>query len=186
MKYQAVLATLVSSLALAPHVATAGDVVSDWNVAALDAIRLERTPPPVAARALAILHTSIFDAVNGIERRFEHYFVQSAVPASASVDAAASAAAHRVLVTLFPRQTTAFDSLHAAIVDELRDGPQTRRGLAWGESVATQILFWRSQDGANVPVDPPGGTGPGAWVPTPPGMLPYLLPQWGHVTPFTM
>ena len=33
-----------------------------WNEAALAAIRATRPAPPVAARALAILHTAIFDA----------------------------------------------------------------------------------------------------------------------------
>ena len=42
------------------------DLITDWNETALDAIRLDKTPPPKAARALAILHTAIYDAVNGI------------------------------------------------------------------------------------------------------------------------
>ncbi len=44
------------------------DVVTDWNTAALNAIRARNTPPPAASRNLAILHTSIYDAVNGILR----------------------------------------------------------------------------------------------------------------------
>ncbi|PYQ36687.1 MAG: hypothetical protein DMF55_03955, partial [Acidobacteria bacterium] len=39
------------------------DVVIDWNNAALAAIKVDRTPPPKAARALAILHVAIYDAV---------------------------------------------------------------------------------------------------------------------------
>src|SRR5688572_12438397 len=73
------------------------DVVTDWNTAALDAIRSNRTPPPRASRTLAILHASIYDAVNGIGRTHQAYFVQSTVPASASKEAAACAAAHKVL-----------------------------------------------------------------------------------------
>ena len=69
-------------------------VVTDWNTAALNAIRAGRTPPPIASRALAILHASIYVAVNGIDRRYESYLVQSAVPASASEEAAASAISH--------------------------------------------------------------------------------------------
>ena len=76
------------------------DVVTEWNSAALNVIRADRTPPPRASRALAILHASIYDAVNGIARTNEPYFVQSVVPSSASKEAAASAAAHEVLVTL--------------------------------------------------------------------------------------
>src|SRR5438477_10689110 len=56
------------------------DVVTDWNNAALDAIRAGNTSPPVASRALAILHASIYDAVNGIARTHERYLVPSVAP----------------------------------------------------------------------------------------------------------
>ena len=44
------------------------DVVTEWNSAALNVIRADRTPPPRASRALAILHASIYDAVNAARR----------------------------------------------------------------------------------------------------------------------
>jgi len=162
------------------------DVVTDWNNAALDAIRAGNTAPPIASRSLAILHASIYDAVNGIARTDEPYLVQSAVSASASRKAAASAAAHDALVNLFPARTSTFDALHAAILATIPDGPQKNTGIAWGESVANQILAARANDGSNAVVQPPGGSGPGVWVPTPPAFLPYLLPQWGFVAPFGM
>ena len=56
-----------------------GDVVTDWNNAALDAIRADRTAPPIASRSLAIVHVAIYDAVNGIARTHEPYLVPSAV-----------------------------------------------------------------------------------------------------------
>src|SRR5262249_14529452 len=93
------------------------DVVTDWNNAALDAVRVDRTAPPVASRSLAILHAAIFDAVNGIARSHEPYLVPSAGPASASREAAASAAAHETLVNLFPASASSFDALHAAILN---------------------------------------------------------------------
>jgi PAP2 superfamily len=162
------------------------DVVTEWNNAALDAIRAGHTPPPIASRSLAILHVSIYDAVNGIDRTHEPYLVQSEVPASASREAAASAAAHEALVNLFPASTSSFDALYAAILAAIPDGPQKTAGIVWGEFVANQILAARANDGSDTTVPPPGGSGPGVWVPTPPAFLPYLLPQWGFVTPFAM
>jgi membrane-associated phospholipid phosphatase len=162
------------------------DVVTDWNIAALNAIRLNRTPPPVASRALAILHVAIYDAVNGIGRTHEPYAIESAVPASASIEAAASAAAHWVLVTLFPLDAGRFDELHAATLDAISDGPQKNRGMAWGEAVADQILALRAHDRSDVIVQPPPFSGAGFWEPTPPLYARYLLPQWGFVTPFVM
>jgi PAP2 superfamily len=163
-----------------------GDVVTDWNNAALDAIRAGSTAPPIASRSLAILHVSIYDAVNGIARTHEPYLVQSAVSGSASREAAASAAAHEALVNLFPANVSSFDALHATILAGIPNGPQKTAGIVWGESVANQILAARANDGWNASVQPPGGSGPGVWVPTPPLFLPYALPQWGFVRPFAM
>src|SRR4029450_6767497 len=93
---------LVSSIGIP----ASADVVTDWNNAALDAIRAGNTNPPIASRSLVILHVSVYDAVNGIARTHEPYLVQSAVSASASRQAAASAAAHQALVNLFPARTS--------------------------------------------------------------------------------
>jgi membrane-associated phospholipid phosphatase len=162
------------------------DVVTDWNTAALDAIRAGSTAPPIASRSLGILHISIYDAVNGIARTHESYLVQSAVSSSASREAAASAAAHEALINLFPASASSFNALHAAILSAIPNGPQKAAGIVWGEFVANQILAARANDGSNAIVPPPGGSGPGVWIPTPPAYLPYALPQWGFVTPFAM
>jgi hypothetical protein len=97
------VAILILATALGTATAARADVVTDWNNAALNAIRAEKTPPPIASRALAVLHTAIYDAVNGISRTHEAYFVQSNVPSSASKEAAAAAAAHRALTHYFRR-----------------------------------------------------------------------------------
>jgi membrane-associated phospholipid phosphatase len=174
------------NLASSIGVPARADVVTDWNNAALDAIRAGHTAPPIASRSLAILHVSIYDAVNGIARTHEPYLVPSAVPASASREASASAAAHEALVNLFPASASSFDALHVAILATIPDGPHKTAGIVWGEFVANQILAARANDGSNAIVPPPGGSSPGIWVPTPPAFLPYLLPQWGFVVPFAM
>jgi PAP2 superfamily len=185
MKTFKLLSWAVSTALLIGTLANA-DVVTDWNNAALDAIRAGSTAPPIASRSLAILQISIYDAVNGIDRRHEPYLVQSAVPASASREAAASAAAHEALVNLFPASAPTFDAVHAAILATIPDGPEKVAGIVWGEFVSNQILAARSNDGSDAIVPPPGGSDPGDWVPTPPDFLPYALPQWGFVTPFAM
>src|SRR5438093_5234692 len=116
---------LGSSIGTVAH----ADVVTEWNNAALDAIRAGHTPPPIASRSLAILNVSIYDAVNGIDRTHEPYLVQSEVRASASREAAASAAAHEALVNLFPASASSFDALHAAILAGIPNGPQKTAGI---------------------------------------------------------
>ncbi|PYJ92551.1 MAG: chemotaxis protein CheB, partial [Verrucomicrobia bacterium] len=172
MKSFKLLSGSVSTALLISTLADA-DVVTDWNNSALNAIRAGSTAPPIASRSLAILHASIYDAVNGIARTYEPYLVQSAVPAGASREAAASAAAHEALVNLFPAAASSFDALHAAILAGIPNGPQKVAGIVWGEFVANQILAARANDGWNATVLPPGGSGPGVWVSTPPAFLPY-------------
>jgi hypothetical protein len=76
----------VATISLASSIAVPAraDVVTDWNNAALDAIRAGHTAPPIASRNLAILHVSIYDAVNGIARTHERYLVPSEAPATAA------------------------------------------------------------------------------------------------------
>jgi membrane-associated phospholipid phosphatase len=186
MKPKQVFRNLVVSVAVSFASVAESDVVTDWNSAALDAIRTDSTTPPQASRALAILHTSIYDAVNGILRTHEPYLVEEKGPSNASEEAAASAAAHKVLTTLFPTRASVFDRLYEAVLANIRDNPRRQRGIDWGELVADQILLWRSKDGFDKMVSPPAESGPGVWQPTPPGYLPFLLPQWGFVTPFAI
>jgi PAP2 superfamily len=162
------------------------DVVTEWNSAALDAIKADRTAPPKAARALAILHAAIYDAVNGITQTRESYFVTDKPAGVASVEAAASAAAHRVLVALYAGRQTVFDEMFTLSVAALPDGPSKRAGLAWGKAVAEAILELRSGDGWDTVVSYTPTPGAGNWEPTPPAFAAALLPQWALVTPFAM
>src|SRR6266705_2818686 len=167
-------------------VASRADVITDWNSAALAAIKAGRTTPPQAARALAILHVAIYDAVNGITQTHEPYFVTGKAAGVASVETAASAAAHRVLIALYPARQTQFDELYMSILARIPDGPSQRVGVAWGESVAEAILDFRSGDHSDAVVPFAPTPGVGFWVPTPPAFAPALLPQWPMVTPFAM
>src|SRR5262249_26145948 len=58
-----VVAVLAALLSVAHGITSPTDnVVLDWNNAALAAIRGSRLGPPISARALAILHTCMYDA----------------------------------------------------------------------------------------------------------------------------
>jgi len=188
MKYRRSVFCFLAALCLNTRLAAA-DVVTDWNTAALNAIRARNTPPPAASRNLAILHASIYDAVNGILRTHTSYFVTGQVPASTSLEAAAAAAAHHVLVSLYPTLQADFDALYNQSLATVRDGPQKDHSIVWGRFVATSILQWRSTDGSGKIVNYTPGTQPGEWRPTVSfgGIVrPALSPQWGSVTPFAL
>jgi len=106
----------------------------------------------------------------------------------ASERAAAVQAAYVTLVDLFPAQKETFDNMRTASLDAIGDPKfAIQQGIAWGQIVADQILAWRSQDGFSV--TPPqyfGGTDPGQWRPTPPAMLPGLVPQLAQTNPWVI
>jgi hypothetical protein len=163
-----------------------GDIVTDWNTHALNAFRTNRTAPPIASRQLAILHASIYDAVNGITRTHEPYRVRGKAKPNASIEAAAAAAGHRVMVTLFPGAAAIYDAAYQAQLQGLDHPKKVEAGIAWGESVANNILAWRATDGSADSIAYQPGTQPGQWIPTPPAGAPALLPQWPRVVPFAM
>ncbi|MFN0060584.1 MAG: hypothetical protein ACKVX7_19175 [Planctomycetota bacterium] len=162
------------------------DVITDWNNRLLDAIRSTSLNPPRASRAMALLHTAMFDAVNG-STGLKHvpYHVNGSAQALASTTAAASAAARSVMAQLFPTLAATFDSAHAADIAGI---PTLRknRGVAWGNHVAEELLALRSADGSATIVPYVPFVGPGFWVPTPPAFAGALLPNWPDVTPWAM
>ena len=74
---------------LTPAQASA-DPIQLWNEAALQSIRAEKTPPPIAARQLAILHIAMFDAANAVNRGYTSFEVETKVTADATEAVAAS------------------------------------------------------------------------------------------------
>jgi hypothetical protein len=166
--------------------AARADMVTEWNSVALNAIKVERTSPPKASRALAILHVSIYDACNGICQNNQPYLVTGKPAGVASKAAAIAAAAHTVLVQLFPARQAAFDIAYANDLAGIADGPGKHVGISWGESVADAILQERGSDGSDITVGYTPGSGAGIWVPTPPAFAPALLPNWPSLMPFGM
>ena len=83
--------------------------VLDWNQIFVETLIATNTPNSSSQRLGAIVHTAIFDAYNGIKRRYTPIFVQNVdgngkrlVPRGASRRAAVIAAAYTALVALFP------------------------------------------------------------------------------------
>jgi len=164
----------------------AADAVVEWNSVLLDAIRTDRAAPPVAARAMAIVHTAIHDAVNSIEHCYQLYAQSFVAHPQASVPAAVAAAAERTLTALFPAQHATFAARLQSALSTIPDGIRESQGIAAGQNAADQILALRAGDGAFNVVDYQPRVEPGRWRPTPASFLPSLLPQWPEVTPFSL
>ena len=89
------------------------DPVILWNRTLLAIVRTSGAQPATIhpTRSFAMLHAAIYDAVNAIDQTHESYAVRvSGVSRQASQDAAADAAAHDVVVALYPRFTSTLDA----------------------------------------------------------------------------
>lgn len=164
-----------------------GNQVLEWNQIFIETLIATNTANSSSQRLGAIVHTAIFDAFNGIDRRYTPIFIHSAPPHGASRRAAVIAAAYSALVGLFPNQKDALDDSYTASLETLsaecernergrgrRDPCATRieRGVSWGTEVAQVVLAWRAADGfsASYPAFT-GGTAVGQWRPIPPATM---------------
>jgi hypothetical protein len=129
---------------------------------------------------------AVFDAVNAIGRRYEPYAVRVEVDPDASVEAAVTAAAHHVLVALYPAQTSVLDAARDSALALVPPGRGRDDGITAGKTIGARILVMRTADNAAqvLPLTPHVGLG--AWVPTPPAFATALEAAWGRVTPFVM
>jgi hypothetical protein len=164
------------------------NAVIDWNQIMLTTLAAAGVPPTPGTRLGAIVQAAVFDAVNGVDRKYTPIHVVPAAPDGASPQAAAAGAAHTSLVALFQPQKPTLDADLAASLAEM-DGSSSAiaGGLAWGNSVATQILAWRKTDGFStvLPTYVPG-TAPGDWQPTPGGTGDPKFRSLAITTPFAM
>ena len=146
--WAAVLVLAVASPATASAEGpSSGEVVRDWN----DTARSQAFANPIAlARILAIMHAAQHDAVNGAEPRYETY-AATLRDRGADAEAAAAAAAHRVLVTFFPANQRALDERLAASLAAVPDGHAEDAGVALGRAVGDVVLQARADDGYGTP-----------------------------------
>jgi hypothetical protein len=147
---------IMTALAASTH-EDASNAVVQWNNAALQAIRDLRPGPPMAARALAIVHTCIYDAwtafdpvalptqANGVPK------VHAAERhTSANRREAVSFAAYRALLNLFPADIALFANLMTALgynPSNASTDPSTPAGI--GNLSAQAVLAFRERDGSN-------------------------------------
>ncbi|HVR71569.1 MAG TPA: vanadium-dependent haloperoxidase [Vicinamibacteria bacterium] len=204
------------NLSAATSSAAEPNVVVRWNQALLQSIRNTGFAPMFAARALAVVHTSMYDAWAAYDevavgtRPDGPARQPAAARTSANREKAVSFAAYQSLVDLRATQKAVlFDPLMAELGFDPAD---TSAAAMVGRSAAAAVQAFRHADGSNQLGDAPGGT-PGAaysdythyapvndgttvvdpnrWQPliTNPAtgaMQVFLAPHWGGVTPFAL
>jgi hypothetical protein len=175
-------AWILAAAITAVPAASAADVVTEWNQKAGAAVAESKLYPFAGTRATSMVQVAVFDAINSIEGRYSPYKVKVSAPAGSSAEAAGVAAAHAVLVKLFPEQKASLDVAYAASLAQIPEGGGKTAGIEVGEEVAGKILALRASDGSDAPNNYRPMTAPGVYVPT---TLP-IASQWGNVTPWVM
>jgi hypothetical protein len=182
------LAAVAAGAATAATPATAttdsAKVITDWNAIAVTTLAGDTTKQPVEDFLyLGFVQAAVYDAVVGVEGRYEPYRFHARAPRGTSAQAAAVAAAHEVLVTYVPAAQAALDAAYAASLAELPDGKAKTRGIAFGTRAADHLIRLRANDGRNAPIQFTQPAAPGVWRPTPPAFAPMSAPWLGFVRP---
>jgi hypothetical protein len=131
-------------------------VVVRWNEATLEAVRHTHLGPPMVARALAIVHTSMYDAWSAYDATAVGTQLGGALRrplgerTGANKEWAVSVAAYRALVDLFPSEQPIFDDLMQQLgFDPADQSTNTTTAVGVGNVAATAVLSFRHHDGAN-------------------------------------
>jgi len=144
---------------------TEDSVVLRWNEAALQGVRDSKLGPPMVARALAIIHTSVYDAWAAYDSRSIGTRLGSAPRrphrehTRANKETAISYAAYRAAVDLFPGdKLSVFDQLMLSLGhDPSNASTDVTTPIGIGNVAARAVLEFRHHDGANQLGDEPGG-----------------------------
>jgi len=157
------------------------NVVADWDEKAVAFIQ-PRMVPPVAYRAIAIVHIAMFDAVNSIEPVYRPYYAQLPATRETSKEAAAAAAAGTVLIKLLPEAASDIQVALKSYLAAIPEGDAKSGGIKLGEAVAAKTLEARANDGSSAADAYRPVTTAGVYIPT----ALTVAPQWPDLMPFAM
>jgi hypothetical protein len=133
---------------------TSPSVVIRWNNAALHAIGTTRPGPPMVARALAVMHTCMYDAwsvYHPTALPTQHTGIAKVAGQQDHVKAQAiSFAAYRALLDIFPTEAPYFTNLLTELGFDPSDvATQSTTPAGVGNSCAHAVIAFRHTDGAN-------------------------------------
>ncbi len=181
-------------------------VIVQWDAAALAALLAVKAGPTVGARALAVVHTCMYDAwapyhPNALGTQLGGTLRVSLHRSHADKTEAVSFAAYRALLDLIPSQAPSFTTLMTQLgYDPSNMSTDTSTPAGIGNVTAQAELDFRHGDGSNqlngykdttgyVPVnDPTHINDPNRWQPLLVNGAPqqFVTPQWGLMTPFAL
>jgi hypothetical protein len=175
---------------VAAQPAADANVINDWNATAVAVVVTDAaTGAAEAFLYLAFVQAAVYNAVVGITRRYSLYRSNASPSPTASPQAAAVAAAHRVLMTYFghvPAAVTRLADAYAASVGALPNDPSTTAGLQYGRQTAERFIALRGEDGRYGPNTFDMAPAPGIWRSTPPANAPFFAKFLCETTPLVI
>ncbi len=165
--------------ALGVSVEARADSVTDWNIKARDMVVDAKFPTPHSNRALAIVHTSIYEAVNAITKKYPASLDLKA-PDDSSIDAAIASAVRVSLLNLMPGKEREIEDVYAEALAKIADSDEKTQGVAIGQQAASAVWAARKNDGSQSPETYRPYTTAGKYVPT---TIP-AAPNWANRKPW--
>jgi hypothetical protein len=155
------------------------DIVQDWNDTLCTAAEtvVSKHNPGVPTRAMAMMNGSIYDAFQAINRTHQPFKVDTLAP-GASLDAAVSQAAYRVLKDMYPEVQGMLDTTLATRLGNVPDGAAKTAGIDLGNYIAQHYITAHQNDGWDLPDAYTPNVGPGHWS-TDPMVAPAIQKGWG-------
>ncbi len=165
---------------------TSSDVVVDWSRIVFEAAMTDDGYASfLGTRHQVMVHLAMHDALNAIRPRFDQYAYFGRAKGANPV-AAAAAAAHDVLVAVYPAQQATMDAELASWLARVPNGSGKRKALTLGARSAAAIVALRENDGTVVDLFSPDytpGTQPGDYQFVPPYDF-ALAVDFRDATPF--
>ena len=158
------------------------DVITQWNIKARNIVVTAKLNTPVANRALAIVHTAVYEAVNAITKLYPATEFKTTVADKVSIEAAVAAVNYETLSALVPIQQKAIDKAYYAVLKKIPDGTNKEAGIKIGKQAAVFILSKRLNDSSDVKERYRPHTTAGKYVPT---VIP-AVPHWPSRKPWMM
>ena len=151
------LAAVLGVFASVAPAQSSSNVVIQWNRASLQGVRDGTLGPPMVARALAIVHTCMYDAWAAYDPKATgtqlggSLRTDPAMRSRANKNEAISFAAYRAAIDVFPwDKSTVFDPLMLKLgynVDDTSTDTETPAGI--GNVACAALLNFRHSDGSN-------------------------------------
>jgi membrane-associated phospholipid phosphatase len=184
------LSRLLMIVASASPSIVRADIVTDWNSTLCYAAETVTTKhnPGVPTRAMAMMNGAIYDIYQAVERTHAPFKVKTSA-SGASIEAAVSQAAYRVLSDMYPEIQSTLDTTLATRLGAVSNGAAKTAGIELGNFVATQYITAHQNDGWDLPDAYTPTVGPGHWS-TDPMVAPTIQKgwgsDWGSVRPWAM